>query len=146
MWQLPWRDRILLLEAILWLAAARFAIALLPFRYVGSLAAISVRRPELPQEKRIVEARRIRWVIITCARRVPWRALCFEQGLAAQLMLRRRGVPSVLYYGVAPDTKGGLAAHVWVREGEVDIVGGEFASRFAVLATFPRQNGRSPSN
>jgi len=63
--------------------------------------------------------------------------MCFEQGLAAQLMLRRRGIASVLYFGVAPNDQNGLAAHVWVRDGDVDVVGGESASEFAVLATFP---------
>ena len=44
-----------------------------------------------------------------------------------------------LYYGAASDAEQGLSAHVWVRDGDVDIVGGEIASRFAVLATFPPQ-------
>jgi hypothetical protein len=65
--------------------------------------------------------------------------LCFQQGLAAQLMLRRRGVPSVLYYGAAQDDRSGLFAHAWVRDGDVDVIGCEIASRFAVLATFPPQ-------
>jgi len=52
-------------------------------------------------------------------------------------MLRRRGVPSFLYFGAAPDDERGLIAHVWVRDGEVNIVGGKEAPRFAVLATFP---------
>jgi hypothetical protein len=71
---------------------------------------------------------------------VPWRALCFQQGLAAQLMLRRRGIPSVLYYGAAQEDRTGLCAHVWVRDGEIDVIGGEIAHRFAILATFPSQN------
>jgi hypothetical protein len=65
--------------------------------------------------------------------------MCFEQGLAAQFMLRRRGIPSVIYYGVAPDDQRGLSAHVWVSDGDIDVVGGEVASRYAVLATFPPQ-------
>ena len=52
-------------------------------------------------------------------------------------MLRRRGVPSILYYGASPDENQGLAAHVWVRDGNTDVVGCEVASRYAVLATFP---------
>jgi hypothetical protein len=67
--------------------------------------------------------------------------MCFQQGLATQFMLRRRGIPSVLFYGAAPDDRGGLSAHVWVRDGSVDVIGGETASRFALLATFPPQNG-----
>jgi hypothetical protein len=83
---------------------------------------------------------RIQWAVISAAARVPWRVMCFQQGLAAQLMLRRRGVPSVLYYGVAQDDQNGLHAHVWVRDGDVDVIGGEMAYRFAVLATFPRES------
>jgi hypothetical protein len=136
--RLPSEDRALLLEAATRLALARLAIAMLPFRYVGYLAARPARGPEPPEKQRLYERERIRWAVLACARRVPWRAKCFEQGLAAQLMLRRRGVPSVLYYGASPEGPRGLAAHVWVRDGEIDVIGGEIASRFALLATFPQ--------
>jgi hypothetical protein len=92
-----------------------------------------------PPRRRSTEKRRVRWAIITCARHIPWRAMCFQQGLAAHLMLRRRGIPSVLYYGAAPDNQGGLSAHVWVRDSGDYVVGGESVSRYAVLATFPGQ-------
>jgi len=80
---------------------------------------------------------RIGWAIRACARRAPWRALCFEQGLAAHFMLRKRGIASVLYYGAKPDEDKGLVTHVWVRHGDLDVVGGEDASTFAVLTRFP---------
>jgi hypothetical protein len=143
LWRLSWHDRLLLLQAMFWLAVAGLAIAVLPFRYVGRMAALSVRRQEPPQQTRLKEVGRVRWALVTCARRVPWRAMCFQQGLAAQLMLRRRGFSSVLYYGVAPDDQRNLSAHVWVRDGDVDVVGGELASRYPVLATFPPQ-GKDP--
>jgi hypothetical protein len=138
--RLTWQSRLLLLEAVLWLAVARLAAAVLPFRNIGFLAARPVRRSKPPDQVRLKKAGRIRWAIVATARRVPWRALCFQQGLAAQLMLRRRGIPSVLYYGATQAEQSGLLTHVWVRDGDVDIVGGEIAYRFAVLATFPPQN------
>ena len=103
--RLPRHDRLLLLEATLALAAAGFAITVLPFRHVGRLAARPTRRSEPPEQTRLREVERTRWAIVACASRVPWRAMCFQQGLAAQFMLRRRGVPSVLYYGAAPDQR-----------------------------------------
>jgi Transglutaminase-like superfamily len=139
-WRLSSQDRLLLLEAVLWLAITGFAIALLPFRHVGLLASRPIHRPELPRQARAYKLQRIRWAIITTAARVPWRALCFERGLAAHFMLRRRGIPSVLYYGAAQDGRRGLCAHVWVRDGDVDVIGGENAYSFAILATFPPQN------
>ncbi len=144
--QRPGHVRRLLLEAVIWLAVARLAIAVLPFRYIGRLAARQVGRQDPSRQARITAAQRIRWAVVICARHVPWRAMCFEQGLAAQFMLRRRGAPSVLYYGAAPDDQKGLAAHVWVRDGDVDVIGCESASRFAVLATFPSHGGPLSEN
>ena len=40
--------------------------------------------------------REVSWAVAAAARRVPWRAKCLEQGLAAQAMLRLRGLASVL--------------------------------------------------
>jgi Transglutaminase-like superfamily len=142
--RLPWHDRLLVLEATFCLAVAVFAIAMLPFRHVGRLASRQTGRPVPPQQIRLTEVRSVRWAIIAAARQVPWHAMCFQQGLAAQLMLRRRGIPSVLYYGAAPDGLNGLAAHVWVRDGDVNVIGGEIASRFALLATFPPQCESKP--
>lgn len=136
---LPRHDRRILLEAIWWLAVASFAIAFLSFRHVCRLAARPIARLELPPQTRVREVGRVRRAIIIAARQVPWRALCFQQGLAAQLMLRRRGIPSVLYYGAALGNGNELSAHVWVRDGGVDVIGGKIASHYAQLAAFPPQ-------
>src|SRR5262245_58502429 len=146
LWRLSWQDRLLLLEAFFSIAIATVAISVLPFHQVAFFAARQIRQPSVPHTVRLVTLRRIRWAILTVAGRVPWRAKCFQQGFAAQVMLRRRGVPSVLYYGAAQDENSGLLTHVWVRDGDVDVVGGEIAYRFATLATFPPiHNGKSGS-
>lgn len=123
----------LLIEAGLAMITASAAIRLVPFR---RLAAWMGRRrgagsPADPDEIATI-ARAIRaW-----SRRLPWRTLCFEQGLTAHWMLRRRGLASTLYYGAAT-LEGQLKAHVWVRSGERDVVGCEIASDYALLARFP---------
>ncbi|QIK95130.1 lasso peptide biosynthesis B2 protein [Sphingomonas sp. HDW15A] len=43
----------------------------------------------------------IRRAVAAWGRRLPWRAKCFEQGLAAAWMLRRRGRAYDLHYGAA---------------------------------------------
>jgi hypothetical protein len=70
------------------------------------------------------------------SRRLPWRTKCFEEGLTAHWMLRRRGLTSTLHYGAAT-IDGALKAHVWVRSGSRDVIGCEIASDFAPLARFP---------
>jgi hypothetical protein len=135
--QLSWSDRLLVLEAALLLATAALFIRALPFRMVVRCASLPVLTVELSLHMRAAAVKRIRWAIESSGRSVPWRAMCFEQGFAAQFMLRRRGISSVLYYGVAPDVARGISAHVWVRNGGLDVVGCETASQYAVLATFP---------
>ena len=135
-WRLSSRDRMLVLEAAVCLGAAGFIIAALPFRHVGRLAGRPINRPAPGHQARIMQLRRVRWAVLASARRLPWRSKCFQQGLAAQFMLRRRGIPSVLHFGAAPQ-QNRLVAHVWVSDGNIDVVGGEVAPRFAILATFP---------
>ena len=83
-----------------------------------------------------VEVAAIRRAVQAWARRLPWRTMCFEQGLAAHWMLRRRGYSSTLHYGAAT-IDGELKAHVWVRSGDEDVIGCENAGDYALLARFP---------
>ena len=97
----PWLDLAILCEAAVLLAIATIAIAVAPFRFVVRTAAWGGRGTSSSLLERLAISRRVRWAVSACACRVPWRAVCFQRGLAAHWMLRRRGVPSVLYYGAA---------------------------------------------
>jgi hypothetical protein len=125
----------LLPEAIVLLALSSIVIRVFSFVRVGRLASAPLRRR--PPVTREALSAKVAWAVQACARRAPFRAVCFQQGLATQIMLRRRGVDSTLYFGAGPDDAKGLTAHVWVRDGERDVIGCEEASRFAVLAQFP---------
>lgn len=50
------------------------------------------------------------------------KAVCLPQALAAQAMLRRRGIASRLCFGVAREGKM-LAAHAWIEIGHKIIIG-----------------------
>ncbi|HEX8466476.1 MAG TPA: lasso peptide biosynthesis B2 protein [Allosphingosinicella sp.] len=126
-------DGPMLAEALAALALASLAIALLPFRRVAAAASAPGHRPARVDPETV---RRARSALIGWSRRVPWRAVCFQKGLALHWMLRRRGIRSVLLYGARRDGEG-LAAHVWVEvEGET-VIGGEEAPGFTCLARFP---------
>ena len=131
----------LLAEAFVWLAIASAAIRTQPFLQVGRMASSPLGRA--PPAERAVVVGKVRWAVKTAARWTPWRAVCFQQGLTAQIMLRRRGVDSTLYFGAAPGDESGMEAHVWVRDGERDVVGVEEAKGFAVLARFPSDGHRN---
>ncbi|MEA1015640.1 lasso peptide biosynthesis B2 protein [Sphingosinicella sp. LY1275] len=131
--RLGWAERALVTEAVLFLGAASLAIRLLPFRRIASMAGRGdkARHVAAPDEVRMLQ-----WAIHAATRRAPWRAVCFQQGLAAHWMLRRRGRSSRLHYGARTDAQAQLAAHVWVRSGETDVVGCDNAADYALLATF----------
>ena len=78
------------------------------------------------------------WSIEAAAAAVPWRAVCLQQGLALQWMLRRRGIDALLHYGLAKEQGRELAAHVWVAVGDNLVIGGDIASKFRCVATFPQ--------
>lgn len=131
------RDGLVLAEALGALAAASLAIRLLPFRRVAAAAAGRRVEGAAGDEQAIG---RVRWAVEAWGRRVPWRAVCFQKGLAVHWMLRRRGIASLLHYGVGRVESDRLAAHVWVSVSGRDVIGGEEAARFACLATFPDAN------
>jgi hypothetical protein len=127
-------ERAALAEAMLELAVARARVVLRPFREVADAAS----RPPPAAAGEAAEVRRdIAWAVTTAARRAPWRAKCLEQGLAAQAMLRRRGVAGVLHYGIKRGAGGDLTAHVWVTACGQDVVGGAHATGFVEMARFP---------
>ncbi|HEX8626492.1 MAG TPA: lasso peptide biosynthesis B2 protein [Allosphingosinicella sp.] len=126
-------DAPLLAEALAALTLASLAIALLPFRRVAATASAPARGPVRTDPESV---RRARSAVTGWSRRVPWRTVCFQKGLAVHWMLRRRGIPSVLLYGVRREGDG-LAAHVWVDVDGETVIGGEEAAGFACLARFP---------
>lgn len=130
-------DWLLAGEALAALAWASLAIAFRPFRKVAEAASKAPARPAAALETGL--PKRIRWAVDAWGRRVPWRAVCFQRGLAAHRMLRRRGYGSILHYGVAREEVKGLSAHVWVSLDGRPVIGGEEAPKFTCLATFPEQ-------
>ena len=121
----------LLTEAGLAVLRASIAIRLRPFATVATYAIVrrAIAEPDPAAIASVVRA------VEAWARRMPWRALCMEQGVAAAIMLARRGFPVTLFYGAAM-TDGELKAHVWVRSDELDVIGCENASNFAILSQF----------
>jgi hypothetical protein len=84
----------------------------------------------------VLSASKIAWALNACANRAPWKALCFQRAVAAQMMLRRRGWAATINYGIRRDDEGGLAAHVWTRSGDVDVIGCENAAEFSLITSF----------
>jgi hypothetical protein len=121
-----------MVEAAAAMAASAAVLRLLPFKRIADMVAdhSPASRHDPDEVERVARAIRA-WV-----RRLPIAPKCFVCGLTAVWMLRRRGIASTMYYGAAT-IDGVLKAHVWVKSGELDVVGCENAADYALLATFP---------
>lgn len=129
-------DWLLLAEATVTLAAARVAVLLVPFKTLAARLGTPMQEsPETVSEAERATLRRVAWAIGAISRRAPWRCKCLEQAFAANRMLRRRGIASTLYFGIAR-SDGAIAAHAWVRSGDYYVTGGSERTRFQVLSTF----------
>jgi Transglutaminase-like superfamily len=119
-------------EAALALAVARLAVRFVPASRLLAWAARAPRRPQrfadpdLPAQV----AAAVDWA----ASRRWMTALCLPRALAAQAMLRRRGIASRLCLGVARDGKS-LSAHAWVEIDRKRIIG-DSDQPFTPLAQF----------
>jgi hypothetical protein len=138
--RLPGPDRLLFLEAALWLGIARLAILLIPFRQIAPF--LGKHMTESPQS--IVPAHRglaerVCWAIKTASRHVPWESKCLAQVIAVKGMFRLRGIPSTIYLGLAKEEEEKLIAHAWLRTGDVTVVGTPPIDQFKVVSTFAEE-------
>jgi hypothetical protein len=134
--KLGWSRTIRLAETTLMLALASAAIAVLPFRWLTTMLGRSTAPPRHPaaDEPEIAAAVRD---IEAAARRLPWKIVCFQKGVALHWILARRGIPTVVHYGVGQSGEKGLTAHVWISAHGRNVLGGEIAQEYVCLATFP---------
>lgn len=130
--QMTHRQRLLLLEAALFLGLARLMLLAVPF---GRIAPWLQRSPDTgPRDPAAVLA--IGEAVTIAARNVPWNAVCLPQAMAAKAMLARRGQGSALHLGAAKAGSGGLTAHAWLVAGGEIVVGEAGIAGMAPLARF----------
>ncbi|HVL30522.1 MAG TPA: lasso peptide biosynthesis B2 protein [Sphingomicrobium sp.] len=81
------------------------------------------RRRRSPGEAASID--RVAFAIPRAAARVPWRATCLVQALAAQRWLARMGVSSRLKLGARKTSEQAIDAHAWLEAGGRIVVGGD---------------------
>ncbi len=136
-------------EAVAELVRARASLAVRPFRDViarrGRLhAAESAMEAVAPLHGADrARAQGVGWAVRSVAHWMPFRALCLQQALAADAMLRRRGLPSVLTFGVRQDEDGGFYAHAWVDAGGVRVTGYPLPQGMRAIGVMARAGRRA---
>ena len=122
----------LLVEALLHLAAARLALALLPYRLYERLLG-PARSPN--RNVPVALAKAIGSAVRRVAELAPWRADCLLQATAAQWMLRRRKAAARLHIGVEAETEP-LLAHAWLTYESCVLTGRRGSRRFHTIRIY----------
>lgn len=138
------RRRALLAEAVAWLLLTRLALLLVPFprlaHRLGTFVppsdarAAAARRSGAPSATSLAEE--IGWAVTRAAHHVPFNAVCLPQAMTARIMLKRRGVGSVLHFGAAKGDQKPLDAHAWLDAAGVEVTGYPVAAKFTEIACF----------
>ena len=124
-------------EASLLLGVSRLLVLFVPFgRWRKSLGVISAR-PEQSATRSMadtatqIRARAIGRQVTRAAHKVPFRAVCLPQAMAARWMLARRGIETQLYIGARRSEKGrAFDFHAWLMLGEDCLTGQEERDAF----------------
>ena len=130
-------DLFLAAEALALLATFRVCLAVVPVRrIVGAIT--HGQRAQTSGDAEVAEssasvARRVQWAVSAVARHSGVEFVCFPQALAGYTMLRWRGVPGTIVYGVARPPEGELLAHTWLTVGDRIVLGGEAAGEFTPI-------------
>jgi hypothetical protein len=138
------RRRALLVEAVTWLLLARLSLIFISFqklaRHLGTFVApADARALRASAENSRDHARlagEIGWAVTRAARHVPFKAVCLPQAMAARIMLKRRGVDSVLHFGARIGQDKPIDAHAWLDAAGVEVTGYPVANTFAEIACF----------
>ena len=140
----PAREYCFFAEAWILLALSRSLIYFMPFRKLLPLLGKQVTQPEANHAASEPVAsedllKTIQISILRAARRSPWRTMCFEQAITARMMLRRRNIKSVIFFGVninseKQDEK--MTAHAWLICSDFTVTGGKNNNQFAVVGRF----------
>ena len=79
-------------------------------------------------------ADRVAWAVEMASWRMPGAKSCLTQALAAQVLLGRRGYPTLLHIGVAKGEQGRFRAHAWLESKGKVVIGGLEQEPFTLLA------------
>ncbi|WHX41407.1 lasso peptide biosynthesis B2 protein [Mesobacillus sp. AQ2] len=129
-------EKLLFLEAILFLALARF-LKVIPFKRLTRTLGNHMCESSFQEDPSLYGTiKSISCAIHIMSRYTFWESKCLVKAIAGMKMLQRRGIESTLYLGTAKDEDGKMIAHAWLRSGSYYVCGAEEMKRFTVISKF----------
>ena len=138
----PAFSRLLVMEAALWLCAARLLLWLVPFPRIGRRLGV-LRPPSSAHTSRRHEpkAAAVAHAVKRAAQLLPFSCVCLPCALAGSQMLSLRGIASELHFGAARQLRGQepvSVLHAWLTCGASEVTGFPVASSAVELGLYAR--------
>lgn len=133
--ELSWSDKLRAAEAFVCLGLARLAVLTVPLRLLARVLGQTPTPSDEPTagEAPAASTLSLAAIVERVANHTPWSSNCLARAVAATLMLRRRGVRTRIYFGVARDDAGEIEAHAWTRSGHAILTGRNRIGRYTVV-------------
>ena len=130
--------KLLLAEAVVLLGISRAVLKVVEFKRIAPYLGQHMNKhtKDADSEISISKAGQVRWAVSVMSKYTPWESKCLVQAMAAKIMLRRRGIKSTIYLGVARDGQGKMIAHAWLESCGRILTGAAGADRFTVVSVF----------
>jgi hypothetical protein len=116
-WSLTGSEKKFLCEASILLLLSNTCVKTIAFRHIDGFLRSRWNgdiKGNVDQEQVI---RLVQRSISRAANVLPWKSLCLSRSIAEFIMLRRRGIPAVMFTGVRFSDDSLLEAHAWVDTG-----------------------------
>jgi|GEM_PF-111338 len=134
------QKKFLFIEAFISISISRFLIIFFAFKTIAKKLGSHQQESPLEIDPTMqLKAIEIEKVIKKVSLYTPFRSLCFEQALCCKIMLKRRNIPSTIYFGLAKKSSGDssrLKAHAWLRSGQHILTGKRGKNNFKVVSFF----------
>ena len=130
--QLPPRERIVLVQAWALLLLMEFALRALPFQQLCALCDHAGRKRPAQSSEPVPSVSRLAWLVEVAGRYTPVTATCLKKALVLSWLLGKRGMTSILQIGVARHGDA-LTAHAWLEYNGQVVFGQQEREAFAPL-------------
>ncbi len=129
-------DYLLFAEAWIFLAFARLVLVFVPFRKIAKMLGKAMYEAPADLQQDPIALAGVSTAIIRAGTRSPWRTKCFEQAIAAKIMLRLRGISTTVYFGINKSNQSEMRAHAWLKVNNTIVTGGPDISQFTIVSWF----------
>src|SRR5215469_11402898 len=116
-WSLPACEKKLFCEASILLLLSVTGVKAIAFRHIDRFLRTHWNDGARGGNDHHQESELVRRSVSRAANALPWKSLCLSRSIAEFIMLRRRGIPAVLFAGVKFSGHSSLDAHAWVKTG-----------------------------